>query len=47
MLGAGANIRYLRTLVRGEALRQFDTLSAEVVSATPENYTYLILGLGT
>ena len=31
----GANIQYLHTLVRGEALRQFDTFSAEVGSDIP------------
>ena len=34
-------------LVRGEALRHFDTLYAEVWITTPENLTYIILGLGT
>ena len=41
-----ANIQYLCMLVRGESLRQFDTLSAEVVSSTPENLRCIILGLG-
>ena len=44
---SGANIKHLCKLVRGEALRQFDTLSAEVGSTTPENLTPIILGLGT
>ena len=43
---AGANIQYLRALVRVEALRLFDTLSAEVRSTTPEYLTSIILGLG-
>ena len=42
----GAKIQYLRTLLCGEALRQFDTLSAEVGSAAPEKLTSIILGLG-
>ena len=46
MLKSVTNIQYIRTLVRGEALRQFDTLSAEVGSDTPENLTSIILGLG-
>ena len=32
--------------MRREDLRQFDIFSAEVVSSTPENLTYIILGLG-
>ena len=44
---AGANIQYIRTLLRGEALRQFDTLSADVGSDTPEKCMSIILGLGT
>ena len=46
-LKADTNIQYLRALVRGEALPQFDTLSAEVGSASSEKLTYIILGLGT
>ena len=45
-LKSGAEIQYLHTLVHGEALRQFDTLSAEVESDTQENLTSIILGLG-
>ena len=45
-LASGTNIQYIRTLVCEEALRQFDTLSAEVGSTTPENLTSIILGLG-
>ena len=44
MFNTGANIQYLHMLVRGEALRQFDMLSAEVRSATSENLTFIILG---
>ena len=47
MLKAGADIQYLQTLVRGEALRQFDVLSAEVDSDITEALTYIILGLVT
>ena len=42
----GVKIQYLCTLVRGEALRQFDTLSAVVGSTTSENLKSIILGLG-
>ena len=41
-----ARIQYVCTLVRGEALCYFDTLSAEVGIANPENLTSIILGLG-
>ena len=34
-------------MVRGEALRQFDTLSAEVGKNRPEKLRSIILGLGT
>ena len=47
MLKVVTNIQYLRTMVHEEALRQYDTLPAEVGSATPEKLTYVILGLGT
>ena len=33
----GAKIKYLRMLVRGEALRQFDSLSADVESTKKVN----------
>ena len=42
---ASAKIQYLRMLVYGEALRQFDMLSAEVGSTTSENLKFIILGL--
>ena len=41
------NIQYLRTLVHGEVLCQFDKFSSEVVSANPENLMSIILGLVT
>ena len=47
MLKYGANIQQLCMMVCGEALRQFEKLSAEVGSATPEKLTSIILGLGT
>ena len=47
MLEYGAKIHYFLTLVCVEALRQFDTLSAEVGSATPENLISIILGFCT
>ena len=37
MLTDGAKIKYPRTLVHGEALRQLDTVSAEVWIATSEH----------
>ena len=43
---AGANIQYLCTIVCGEALLQFDTLSAEVGSTTSENLKSVLFGLG-
>ena len=42
---AGAKYKYLRTLVRGEALRQFDSLSAVVESTETLNVDYIIMGL--
>ena len=45
-LNSGANIQYLRTLVRGWALIRFGTFYAEVGSATPEHLSSIILGLG-
>ena len=36
-IASGANIHYLCTLVRGEALVHIDMLSAEVVSTTSEH----------
>ena len=45
-LKAGVKVKYLRTLVRGKALRQFDALSAEVEGYTPLTLEYIILGLG-
>ena len=47
MILTDAKIKYLHTMVRGEELRQFDTLSAEVGSTTLENLTSISLGLGT
>ena len=43
----GTNIQYLRTLVREEALPQFDMFSSEVGIATPETLTSIILVLGS
>ena len=40
-------IQYLLTLVRGNALHYFDTLSAEIRSARPETLPSINLGLGT
>ena len=35
MLETVREVQYLRTIVRGEALRQFDSMSADVESANP------------
>ena len=45
MLEAGAKYQYLRTLVRGEALRQFESFSSDVESAETLNIDYIIRGL--
>ena len=44
-LEAGAKYQYLSTLIRGEALRQFDSLSADVEIAETLNVDYIIKGL--
>ena len=46
-LNASANIQYICTLVHGEALRQLNTLSVEVVSTTISYLNRIILILGT
>ena len=46
-LRSDAKTQYLCTMISGEALHQFDTLSAEVGIVTPEKLTSIILGLGT
>ena len=40
-----ADIQYLRTLVRGEALNQFDLLSFDVENTETLNMDYYIKGL--
>ena len=47
MIYAGAKIQYLCIILRGEALRQLETLHVEVGSTTIENLNIIILGLGT
>ena len=47
ILVASAIIQYLRTLLRGEALHQFDTLSIEAGSTNSEALKSIILDLGT
>ena len=42
---ADAKYQYLRTLVRGEALHQFDLLSADVEGTQTLNVDYIIKGL--
>ena len=44
-LDAGAKYKYLCTIVRNEALRQFDSLSADVEGAETLNIDYSIKGL--
>ena len=44
-LEAGAKYQYLRTLVCGEALRQFDSLSADIEGTETLNTDYIIRGL--
>ena len=46
-LKSGAENQYILMMLRGESLRQFDTLSAELGSKTPEQLMSIILGLGT
>ena len=46
-LEAGAKVQYLRTLVRGEALRQFDSLSADMESFNPLTMKNIIKGLAS
>ena len=41
----GAKIKYLCTLVRGEELRQFDSLSSDVQGANPLTLETIVLGL--
>ena len=45
-LKAGATIRYLFMMVRGEVLCQFYVLSVEVESSILETLMYIILGFG-
>ena len=46
MLVASQNIQHLRTFAHGEVLRQFGTLSTEVVITTSEKLNSIIFGLG-
>ena len=46
-LGAGEKVQCICTMVRGEALSQFDVMSADVESATPITLEDIILGLCT
>ena len=47
MLAAGANIQYIRTLERGEALCQLDMLYVEVGSTTTKHLNLIFLVSGT
>ena len=44
---ASTNIQYLHTLIHGEALHQFNTLSDERLITTSENLKSIIFALGT
>ena len=44
-LEAGAKYQYLRTLVCGEALRQFDLFSDDIEGTETLNVDYIIKGL--
>ena len=44
---ASENIKYFRTPVHGQVLRQFYMLYSEVGITTSENLSIIILGLGT
>ena len=44
-LEAGAKVQYLRTIVCGEALRQFDSLYADVESTQKLNVEDIIKGI--
>ena len=44
-LKAGAKIQYIFSIVRGEALRQFDLLSADVEGTETLNFDDIIKGL--
>ena len=46
MLDASAKINYIHTLLRGEALRQLDTLYVEVGGINTTHLNHIILGLG-
>ena len=43
-LATGEKIRYLCTLVRGEALSQFDLLSSDVAGTDPLTVETILLG---
>ena len=45
MLDIGAKIQYLCTLIHGEPLRQFESLSADVESMDTLNVEFIIEGL--
>ena len=46
-LETGAKIKYLCTIVRGESLRHFDSLSADVEGTKPLNVEDIILRLAS
>ena len=44
---AAMKIQYLRMLLRGKALREFETLSGQIGHITNASLNHIILGLGT
>ena len=45
-LSADSKLQYLRNLLHGETIRQFDTLYAQVDSTTETHLRQIVLGLG-
>ena len=45
MLMRGTQIQYICTLVRGEALHQFDSLSTDIEGMNPLSEKTIVLGL--
>ena len=46
MFISNKNIQYLCTILRGEALRKFDTLCLQIISTTVTHLNQVILALG-
>ena len=47
MLTDNKKLQYIRTIIRGQALHQLDTLCGQVGSTTMSHLNHLVLGLGT